>query len=98
MGRRMPYSYLFTRMRSPFCRVGSMDPDGILKGSNKKERSRKTTTITGKKLAQYSTHQGGRLALSYASCRKRAASALSSPAMDGSMEPMAATAEVRRWC
>jgi hypothetical protein len=46
-----------------------MEPDGILNGSTRNERSRKTIRITGKKLLAYSTHQGsampaGRLARS----------------------------------
>ena len=57
-GRRIPYAYLFTRMKSPTCRVGIIDPEGILNGSATKERSRKTTRMTGKKLDPYSTHHG----------------------------------------
>jgi hypothetical protein len=37
-----------------------MDPDGILKGSNKNERKKKTAKMTGKKLAVYSNHKGMR--------------------------------------
>ena len=33
-------------------------PDGILNGSTKKDLSKKTARITGKKLFEYSTHQG----------------------------------------
>ncbi len=51
-GRRMPYSYLLTRMKSPMSRVGSMEPEGILNGSTRKERSRKTMRMTGKKLLE----------------------------------------------
>jgi hypothetical protein len=32
-----------------------MEPEGILKGSTRKERSRKTIRMTGKKLLEYST-------------------------------------------
>jgi hypothetical protein len=35
-----------------------MEPDGILNGSNRNERSRNTTTITGNKPAVQSSHQG----------------------------------------
>src|SRR5688572_33489606 len=45
-------------MKSPISSVGIMEPDGILKGSTRNERSRNTTRITGKKLIEYSTHQG----------------------------------------
>src|SRR5487761_2710236 len=45
-------------MKSPTWRVGTIEPEGILKGSTRKERSRNTARITGKKLAPYSTHQG----------------------------------------
>src|SRR6185436_1393791 len=45
-------------MKSPISSVGIIDPDGILNGSTRKERSRNTIRITGKKLIEYSTHQG----------------------------------------
>jgi hypothetical protein len=35
-----------------------MEPDGILKGSTIKERTKNTTKITGKKLFAYSTATG----------------------------------------
>src|SRR5436853_7902042 len=54
----MPYVNLFTRMKSPTSSVGTIEDDGILNGSTRKERSRKTIRITGKKLAEYSTHHG----------------------------------------
>src|SRR6185369_10800155 len=47
-------------MKSPMSSVGIMEPDGILKGSTRKERSRNTARITGKKLIEYSTHHGCR--------------------------------------
>src|SRR5690606_39033509 len=56
----MPYVYLLTRMKSPISRVGSIDPDGILNGSTRNERSRKTIRMTGKKLTGYSIHHGTR--------------------------------------
>src|SRR5487761_1988562 len=45
-------------MKSPTISVGIIDPEGILKGSNRNERSMNTARITGKKLFGYSTHQG----------------------------------------
>src|SRR3954453_11102924 len=54
----MPYVNLFTRMKSPTSSVGTMELDGILNGSTRNERSRNTIRITGKKLTEYSTHQG----------------------------------------
>ncbi len=47
--------------------VGIMEPEGILKGSNRKERSRNTTTITGNKPAVQSSHQGCMMSLVLAS-------------------------------
>ena len=52
--------YLFTSMKSPISSVGSMEPEGILNGSTRKERSRKTIRMTGKKLTGYSIHHGTR--------------------------------------
>src|SRR5436190_16854118 len=54
----MPYVNLFTRMKSPTSSVGTIELDGILNGSTRNERSRNTIRITGKKLTEYSTHQG----------------------------------------
>src|SRR3954465_4952083 len=54
----MPYVNLFTRMKSPTSSVGTMELDGILNGSTRNERSRNKIRITGKKLPEYSTHQG----------------------------------------
>src|SRR5438874_13321188 len=54
----MPYVNLFTRMKSPTSSVGTIELDGILKGSTRNERSKNTIRITGKKLTEYSTHQG----------------------------------------
>src|SRR5688572_29437210 len=45
-------------MKSPTSSVGTIELDGILNGSTRKERSRNTIRITGKKLIEYSTHQG----------------------------------------
>src|SRR5512135_1983082 len=45
-------------MKSPTCKVGIIEPDGILNGSTRNERNRNTIRITGKKLLAYSTHQG----------------------------------------
>src|SRR5574341_1010002 len=45
-------------MKSPTSSVGIIEPDGILNGSTRNERSRNTIRITGKKLIEYSTHQG----------------------------------------
>ena len=55
---RMPYVYLFTRMKSPTSSVGFIDPDGILNGSTQNERMRKTTTITGKNARAMSISTG----------------------------------------
>src|ERR1044071_7036452 len=51
-------------MKSPTSSVGTIELDGILKGSTRNERSRNTIRITGKKLIEYSTHQGCLWALS----------------------------------
>jgi hypothetical protein len=76
-GRRMPYSYLLTRMKSPISSVGIIEPDGILNGSTTNERSTNTARITGKKLAEYSSHHGWR---SFSSARRlRVASASAAP-------------------
>src|SRR3546814_1715694 len=90
MGRRMPYWNLLTRIKSPSCKVGSIDPDGIRKGSTTNDRNTNTNRITGKKLTQYSTAQEGRLALAYSALRIFSASAASIPATEG---PHAATAD-----
>src|SRR5918994_1906616 len=45
-------------MKSPTSSVGTIELDGILNGSTRNERSRKTIRITGKKLIEYSTHHG----------------------------------------
>src|SRR5690242_12054567 len=45
-------------MKSPTSSVGTIEEDGILNGSTRNERSTKTIRITGKKLTEYSTHQG----------------------------------------
>src|SRR2546428_11218629 len=41
-----------------FILVNKFEPEGILKGSTRNERSRKTIRMTGKKLFGYSIHQG----------------------------------------
>src|SRR5690625_1052695 len=48
-GRRKPYENLLTTMKSPIHNVGIMDPDGILNGSNRKERNTSTRSKTGKR-------------------------------------------------
>src|SRR5574343_363837 len=50
-------------MKSPTSKVGIIEPEGILNGSNRKERSTKTIRITGKKLAPHSTHKGSSASL-----------------------------------
>src|SRR6185436_1964642 len=45
-------------MKSPTSSVGTIELDGILNGSTRNERSVNTIRITGKKLIEYSTHQG----------------------------------------
>src|SRR6476646_10487783 len=49
---------LLTRMKSPTSSVGRIDDDGILKGSARNERNRKTTSRTGKNDFEYSTQTG----------------------------------------
>src|SRR6185503_9550428 len=49
---------LLTRMKSPTSSVGRIDDDGILNGSARNERSRKTTSRTGKNDFEYSTQMG----------------------------------------
>ena len=44
---------MFTRIRSPDCSVGSIEPDGMRNGSTTNERSTNTNRITGKKLTLY---------------------------------------------
>ena len=44
----MPYSYLFTIIKSPTTSVGIIDPDGILYGSMTNERMNKTNKRIGK--------------------------------------------------
>jgi hypothetical protein len=61
---------LFTRIRSPTSSVGIIEPDGILNGSNRKERSTNTIRITGNSPAVQSSHQG------WASRRSRAVQVL----------------------
>src|SRR5450759_658832 len=58
IGSRTPYVNLFTKIKSPTCRVGIIEPEGILNGSIKRERMKNTTRMTGKKLLAYSTHHG----------------------------------------
>ena len=43
---------MFTRIRSPTSRVGTIELDGILNGSHRKERKKNTAAITGKKLLE----------------------------------------------
>src|SRR3954469_10979733 len=45
-------------MKSPTRSVGTIDDEGILKGSTRNERKKKTIRMTGKKLTEYSTHHG----------------------------------------
>src|SRR5512143_1215971 len=45
-------------MKSPTSSVGRIDDDGILKGSARNERNRKTTRRTGKNDLEYSTQTG----------------------------------------
>src|SRR4051812_18064399 len=45
-------------MKSPTSSVGTIDDEGILNGSTRNERRKNTIRITGKKLTEYSTHQG----------------------------------------
>ena len=45
-------------MKSPARSVGSIEPDGMRKGSTMKERSSSTTTMTGKKDRDQSTYHG----------------------------------------
>src|SRR6478672_5432658 len=45
-------------MKSPTSSVGRIEDDGILNGSARNERSRKTTSSTGKNDFAYSTHTG----------------------------------------
>ena len=44
-------------MKSPTSSVGSMEPEGILKGSTTNERNTKTISNTGKNTRAYSTIQ-----------------------------------------
>src|SRR6476469_3152367 len=60
IGRRMPYTDLWTRMKSPTSSVGRIDDEGILNGSARNERRRKTASRTGKNDFEYSTHTGSR--------------------------------------
>jgi len=45
-------------MKSPVTSVGIIDADGILKGSNRKDRINRTTSRIGKKDLAYSTMTG----------------------------------------
>ena len=47
-GRRSPYSHLFTKMKSPWTRVGIIESEGIRNGSYRNERSTSTSRMTGK--------------------------------------------------
>src|SRR5438093_374136 len=47
-------------MKSPTSSVGRIEDDGILNGSARNERSRKTTSNTGKNDFEYSTQTGSR--------------------------------------
>src|SRR6476469_11023491 len=58
IGSRIPYVNLLTRMKSPTSSVGRIDDDGILNGSARNERSRNTTSDTGKNDFAYSTQTG----------------------------------------
>src|SRR2546428_11218628 len=49
-------SNLLTRMKSPTTNVGTIEPEGILKGSTRNERSRKTIRMSVEKLFGYSHH------------------------------------------
>src|SRR6266513_3049387 len=66
-------------MKSPTSSVGTIELDGILKGSTRNERSRKTIRITGKKLIEYSTHQGWRASLLLRFLRKYLSSSQTRP-------------------
>ena len=57
-GNRNPYVYLFTKMKSPTSKVGTIELDGIRNGSNKNERTTNTTSSTGKNERAYSTTIG----------------------------------------
>ncbi|MCY1378682.1 hypothetical protein D9M69_663380 [compost metagenome] len=51
-------------MKSPTSSVGFIEPDGIWKGSTRKERSTSTMASTGKKDFPYSTSSGSLFSLS----------------------------------
>src|SRR3569832_1929171 len=66
-------------MKSPTRSVGIIEPDGILNGSTRKERSANTTRITGKKLLAYSTSIGSLASLSRPRLRNSTSSSQMAP-------------------
>src|SRR5690348_8086597 len=86
---------LLTRMKSPTSSVGRIDEDGILKGSARNERSRNTTSRTGKNALEYSTQPGSRSAWRSTSVRCSAPAVLPAAAARRSRS---ATAERARAC
>ena len=65
LGRKMQFVEMSTRQRSN--RLGIIEPEGILNGSNRNERSRKTMRMTGNKPAVQSSHQGWASSVCFAS-------------------------------
>src|SRR5436190_948748 len=72
-------------MKSPTSSVGTIEDDGILNGSTRNERSRNTIRITGKKLTEYSTHQGCLAAAPRRLRSHRVSSAQTRPVMTSKM-------------
>jgi hypothetical protein len=72
-------------MKSPISKVGIIEPDGILNGSTRNERSRNTTRITGKKLIEYSTHQGCLASFCLLLLRKNRSTSQTIPVTDSSV-------------
>ena len=54
----MPYSYLFTSIKSPITKVGIIDPDGILYGSTINDLKINTKNKIGKNDAKKSIATG----------------------------------------
>jgi hypothetical protein len=55
-GKRNPYVYFLTKIKSPCNRVGIIEPDGIRNGSKMNDRMTRTNSNTGKNDREYSTN------------------------------------------
>src|SRR5689334_10742811 len=89
---------LLTRMKSPTSSVGRIDDDGILNGSARNERKRKTTSRTGKNDFEYSTQTGSAAPAARREARNRRSTSHTTPVTAVSTNRISAKFIEDRWC